>query len=85
MQNPLGLTNLTLGFGNFIYPANIEGLDFRGLRGLKNLGLNNLIILQTSQPPAQAVTNVLNSILQILLSSSLSAGADLIKRLKEYV
>jgi hypothetical protein len=85
MQNPLGLTNLPLGLGNLMYPANIGGLGLGGLGGLGDLGLNNPIILQISQPPAQAAINVLNSIPQVPLSSPLSAGADPIKRLEEYV
>jgi hypothetical protein len=50
MQNPMGLTNLPMGLGNFMYPANIGGT------GLGGFGLNSPnIILQTSlQPPALA-------------------------------
>ncbi len=65
-----------------MYPANIERLSLRGLEGLGSLGLNSPIILQ---PPTQSTINVLNLISQVPLSSPLSAGADPIKRFKEYV
>jgi hypothetical protein len=81
MQNPMGLTNLPMGLGNFMYPANISGM------GLGGLGLNSPnIILQTSlQPPAQLMTHPLNSTQQVQPSSPLSAGAEPLKRLEEYV
>ena len=45
IQNPLDLTNLPLGFGNLMYPANIGGLGLKGLGGLGGLGFNSPIIL----------------------------------------
>jgi hypothetical protein len=80
-QNPLGLTNLPLGLGNFMYPATVPGM------GLGGLGLNSPnIILQTSmQQPAQLTPQAFNLAQQVPPSSPLSAGADPLRRLEEYV
>ena len=80
MQNPMGLTNLPMGLGNFMYPANIGGT------GLGGFGLNSPnIILQTSlQPPALA-THSLGSTQQVQPSSPVSAGVEPLRRLEEYI